>query len=278
MATLAWDWLKTALHVTSDFVTEGNPWVGISNDDQQGISCGILRWNIGQGSLQRLVKACGSAVVDAQMPLHGDELWQVCHQPISEGLKTVRAWQPGGPLKPVVLKELRALFGSEEMIAQQFNTSRQVGQHAFELASRWAADLRSSALPSLKEFCWFFDLVTQSISMNNVWLTDVRNFLAAHGREKANEHICEWMATRPPDVEHGGDAQKNAALWKNNVPDAQLELFVLTYLRSLKLTHVEQLVTMNRRGTIANTRGWVNGSLQDLVQLRNEPISYSKGR
>jgi len=111
-------------------------------------------------------------------------------------------------------------------------------------------------------------LVTQSGDMKGVWLDDVRTLIAAQGRDKSNDHICDWMMSRPPKVQHRGDAKKNAALWRGNVPDQDLELFVLTYLRSLKSKEIYQLVTMNRRGTITNTRGWVNSELQDLKKLR----------
>jgi hypothetical protein len=111
MANLTPEWLKTALEVTGGFETDGNPWAGISNDfDGQGISCGILQQNIGQGSLQPLVKACGQEAVLKYMPTYGNELWTACHQSIAKGLQTVRAWQPNKKLKPDVLKELRALL------------------------------------------------------------------------------------------------------------------------------------------------------------------------
>jgi hypothetical protein len=272
MPTLPPEWLKTTLEITGDFETAGNPWAGISDDfDEQGISCGILQWNIGQGSLQPLVKACGSAVVHGKMPVHGEELWQACHKPVSKGLAIVRAWQPNGGLKPVVLKELRALFGSDEMVLQQINFSKSVGQKAFNLATSWASDLRDADQPSLKEFCWFFDLVTQSGDMKGIWLDDVKNFINENDRDKSSAVICDWMSNRPSTVQHRGDGKKNATLWRNSVENEDLELFILTYLRSLKSKVIYQLVTMNRRGTITNTRGWVNGELNDLVKLRTGP-------
>src|SRR5258705_11708226 len=116
MANLTPEWLKKALEVTGGFETDGNPWAGVSNDfDQMGISCGILQWNIGSGSLQPLVKGCGQTAVQKYMPVHGDELWTACQSAIPQGLTIVRAWQPNNKLKPDVLKELKALFGTPEM-------------------------------------------------------------------------------------------------------------------------------------------------------------------
>ncbi len=267
MANLTSEWLKAALEVTGGFETDGNPWAGISNDfDGMGISCGILQWNIGSGSLQPIVKACGQVAAQKYMPVHGDELWTACNSNIAQGLAIVRAWQPNKKFKPDVLKELRALFGSPEMFEQQMAVSRAVGETAMKLASRWATELRGGD-PRLKEFCLFFDLVTQSGGMKNVWLDDVVDFIAQH--PKADVAICDWILNRPGDVEHLSDGKKNAALWRDNVVRADLELFTLAYLRCLKSKVIYQVVALNRRGTIALTHGWVNSGLIDLPQLRN---------
>jgi len=268
MSNLTPEWLKTVLEVTGGFETEGNPWAGISNDfDNQGISCGILQWNIGQGSLQPLVKKCGLVAVKSHMPVYGDQLWDACNKSIPQGLQIVRAWQPNKHLRADVRNELVALFGSPEMVDQQMAAATEVGEAAMKLASRWATELRASD-PMLREFCLFFDLLTQSGGMKNVWLDDVNNLIATKTPHKVVDFICTWMVNRPPTVVHRSDGKKNADLWNGHIPDSILELFVLTYLRCLKSLEKYQIVALNRRGTIATTRGWVNGSLQDLEQLR----------
>jgi hypothetical protein len=269
MADLTTEWLTAALEVTGGFETNGALWAGVSNDfDGQGISCGILQWNIGQGSLQPLVKKCGSVAVDKYMPTFGHELWTACQGTIAKGLQIVRTWQPNGNLKPAARNELRALFGSPEMREQQLATATKVGEDAMKLASRWANELRAGD-PTLKEFCVFFDLLTQGGGLKHVWLDGVKAFIAEHGRANVNDVICKWILNRPADVQHMTDGRKNAEMWKNHVPDSDLELFTLTYLRCLKAIHIYQIVVLNRKGTIAVTRGWVNQGLVDLPQLRN---------
>lgn len=270
MANLTPEWLKTALEVTGGFETDGNPWAGISNDfDNMGISCGILQWNIGQGSVQPLVKKCGLPIVQKYMPVHGNELWTACQGTIANGLQIVRNWQPNKKLKPDVMSELRTLFGSPEMVEQQMAAAQHVGEESMQLASKWADELRNGD-PRLKEFCLFFDLITQSGGMKGVWLDDVRAFIQQNGgRANADDVICNWILNRPADVEHLGDGKKNAALWKNNVADADVELFTLAYLRCLKSKVIFQVVALNRRGTIAQEIGWVNGGKVDLSQLLN---------
>jgi hypothetical protein len=269
MANLTPELLKSALEITGSIETDGNPWAGVSNDfDGMGISCGILQWNIGSKSLQPLVKACGKTAVQKYMPAQGEELWNACHATVAEGLAVVRSWQPNKKLKQDIRKQLEALFGSDEMIKQQMAACEENGESAMKLASRWANDLRGGE-PTLKEFCLFFDLVTQNGGMKHVWLDDVRTFIANTGRSKVDDAVSNWLETRPPTTAHFSDGKKNAALWRNNVADADVELFALAYLRCLKSGEAWRVVALNRKGTIALTRGWVNGSKVDLPQLRD---------
>ena len=277
MANLTPEWLKSALEITGGIETDGNPWAGVSNDfDNQGISCGILQQNIGQGSLQPLVKACGQTAVNKYMPVYGHELWTACHGSIAAGLAAVRAWQPNNKLKHDVRDELRALFGSPEMVEQQTAAAQEVGAVAMKLASRWANDLRGDD-PQLKEFCLFFDIVTQNGSMKGIWLDDVRTFISNTGRAKVDDAVADWLISRPSTIAHYSDGKKNAALWRNSVADADVELFALAYLRCLKAKPKYHVVALNRKGTIALTHGWVNGSLVDLPQLRTgAPIPHDE--
>src|SRR5262245_15753274 len=67
------DELAVLVKVTGTFENSGDPYEGVSGDfDGQGISCGVLQWNIGQGSLQPLVRAAGKPAVAASMPTFGD--------------------------------------------------------------------------------------------------------------------------------------------------------------------------------------------------------------
>jgi hypothetical protein len=160
------------------------------------------------------------------------------------------------------------------MVEQQMAAANEVGETSMKLASRWAQELRNGD-PKLKEFCLFFDLVTQNGGMKGVWLNNVRDFISERERAKVDDAICDWITTRGAGVDHLPDGKKNAALWKNNIADGDLELFTLAYLRCVKGTKRYQVVALNRKGTIALTRGWVNQGLVDLPQLRNTNGSTS---
>ncbi|TRW99051.1 hypothetical protein [Candidatus Methylobacter oryzae] len=88
------NWLRTSLEITGGFEPDGNPWAGVSGDfDAEGISCGILQWNIGQESLQPLVKAVGKDEVIRLVPVYGKAFFDACSSSIAQGLATVRSWQ-----------------------------------------------------------------------------------------------------------------------------------------------------------------------------------------
>jgi hypothetical protein len=120
----------------------------------------------------------------------------------------------------------------------------------------------------LREFCWFFDLLTLNGSLKGLWYQDVQEFIAGSAPTKAEETICDWLAGVPSSVYGRKDAQKNAAMWRDSVERSYLDLFVLGYLRAQKARPDFRAVVMNRRGTITVTRGWVNGEKEDLKELR----------
>lgn len=261
--------LKTALSITGDFETAGNPWAAITGDfDQMGISCGVLQWNIGQGSLQPLVKSVGKAAVLKYMPKHGEDFWDACNNTIEFALIVVRSWQTQGVIKPEYKTEFEKLFGSPEMIEKQIDKASEVGEQAYQLAKKWAKEERAASEPTVREIVWFFDLVTQNGGTKGLWLSDVKSFLAQHGKTKSDDFICDWLKALPSSAFGRKDAARNADLWRNNIKPEYLNLFVLGYLRCLKSRSEYQGVVMNRRGTIAVTKGWVNGEQEDLSVLR----------
>jgi hypothetical protein len=52
--TLDGELFKRAFEVVVQFETSGKGWAKITGDfDRNGVSCGVLQWNIGRGSLHR---------------------------------------------------------------------------------------------------------------------------------------------------------------------------------------------------------------------------------
>ncbi|MGH6891980.1 MAG: hypothetical protein ACREEP_06960 [Dongiaceae bacterium] len=264
MSDIPSDWTAAAVRITPGFEVAGDPYLGVSGDfDGMGISCGALQWNIGQGSLQPMIKKVGKAHVTATMPTLGEGLWAACNGSVVAGLKVVRGWQNGAKLKPEAKAELRAFMGSPEMRAQQNERIDRKAATAFALASQWAANLPGGT-PSKRSFCWFFDIVTQNGSLEDVTFNEVTEFLEQNKPDKADDLICDFLGGQTGDSSHVKDARKNADLWRNKADGAKLELLVMSYLRSKTASPKWRHVVLNRKGTIAMGSGWVNSTKHDF--------------
>jgi hypothetical protein len=253
-------WIEVALRVTGHFEDSNDPLAGVSGDfDSQGISLGVLQWNIGSGSLQPIVKNVGRGSVVATMPQFGDELWNACTSPIPNGLAIVRAWQPNAKLRPPVVAELKAFLRSDACVARQVEAARKVAQSAYAAGTDWVG-----REPTLREFCWFFDLFTQNGGLKGISPDDVKAFTEASGTDRVDDVVCDWLAARTSADAGFKDARRNADLWRNNVADAHLELFVASYLRAQKSKVEWRADVLNRKGTIALGVGWVHAEKHDL--------------
>lgn len=267
MSTLPSNWIETALRVTGHFEDSMEPLAGVSGDfDGMGISLGVLQWNIGSGSLQPLVKAVGRDVVLDRMPVYGGEYWTACAGSIPQGLEIVRAWQHGQQLMRAVLLELKQFALSNEFVNQQILAATRVAEKAWRAASDWNTETGRGD-PSLKEFCWFFDLYTQNGGLKDVSPSNVDEFIQASGIDRADDVVCDWLASRTKEDNGWRDSIRNALMWRDNVSEQDLALFVASYLRSQKSKLVWRADVMNRKGTIALGAGWVHGEKQDLTAL-----------
>lgn len=258
------DWLEAAVKVTCGFENAGDPYVGVTgNFDGQGISCGAMQWNIGQGSLQPMVKAVGKTLVDSCMPTFGQKLWDACDASPSAGTTMVAGWHVDNKLPKAARDELRALMGAREMRAQQDRAMAGNADKALALATRWAAS-RGDARPDKRAFMWFFDTVCQNGSMKGLTYADVRHFTGGDGRAAAVQAVCASLATVPGRSGHVKDAHKNADAWAKLDDPASVDLLVLSFLRAAKSLARWRHVVLNRKGTIAAGHGWVNSSEHDF--------------
>ena len=264
VTTVPPDWHRSAVAITGGFENSGDPYQGVSGDfDLMGISCGVLQWNIGKGSLQPMVVAVGRDVVEAAMPTLGGQLWNACNAPLNAALATVRSWQSGTRLKPAAAGELRALMGSSEMRAEQDRRIGKIMERALKLANDWAQS-GGRAGASKREFVWFFDLVTQNGSLAGVTRRQVSDFIEINRPDRVDDAVCNFLAAVGGSSGHVRDANKNAALWRNRGDEEQVELLVLSFLRSGLSNPKWRHVVLNRKGTIAEGEGFVNGKRHDL--------------
>lgn len=253
--------------ITGTFENSGDPYQGVSGDfDGQGISCGVLQWNIGQNSLQPLVKAVGQQVVLSTMPMFGQEMWAACNAPLSRGLEIVRSWQSGASLKAPPKAELKKLMGSPQMRQQQESVIDKVAVRAEALADTWASD-RGASRRTIQELVWFFDIITQNGSMKGLTFGNVSDFKAAAGPGKADDLVCDWLAGTTSKYAGMKDCHENARLWRNAVNDVGLDLLVLSYLRAQLSNLRWRGDVLNRKGALAVKVGYVHGTKFDFSSL-----------
>jgi hypothetical protein len=261
------NYLIAGLSITGHFEDAREPLAGVTgNFDGMGISLGVLQWNIGSNSLQPIVKALGRDVCTSTMPHLGDDLWKACNAPVAQGLAVVRAWQPANALPNSVRDELRAFVKSRQFQDLQLKTAHAVGDQAWNTASDWAQK-QGRTSPTKREFCWFYDVFTQNGSLKSVTPATVQAFIDNHGAAQADDLVCDWLAARTDDKPGAVDSRKNAILWRNAVADANLFLFVASFLRTAEANPLWQSDVMNRKGTIAVGTGWVHSGEHDLTPI-----------
>lgn len=255
------------VEITGTFENSANPYEGVSGDfDGQGVSCGVLQWNIGQNSLQPLVKAVGESVVSSTMPNFGKDFWKACNTSLNKALDIVRAWQSGNVLKSGPKGELKKLMGSPQMLQQQNAAIDRVAANAEALADNWAAD-RGASKRTVQELAWFFDIITQNGSMKGLSFQDVTAFKTVAGPGKADDLVCDWLASTTTKYAGMKDCHENAKLWRNAVSDVALDLLVLGYLRSQKSILQWRGDVLNRKGTLAVKVGFVHKSKFDFSSV-----------
>jgi hypothetical protein len=265
-------WLKKALEITGDFETSGYPFAAVTGDfDGMGISCGVLQWNIGKKSLQPLIIKASESLVNKFMPLYGEQLWDAANTSVAEGLSIVRKWQKGNKLDIICKNELSAFFGSNEMVAIQLEAAKDNHKDALKNTTDWANYFNDDL--NLKAYCWFFDLDVLNGSLKDVTFKQCKDFVEANGLSKTKQIVFDFIEKYPSVVDENGqkintygrnDALKNIAVWKNRINEGNLHLCVLSYLRAQKSRPQFQLVTLNRKATIAVGIGYVNAELEEF--------------
>lgn len=257
--------LDALVRITGAYETGGKGYAMVAgNFDGQGISCGVLQWNIGQGSLQPMVQAVGRAQVLASMPTLGVDMWRAATSGIGTGLAIVKGWQTGSALGVTARRELVALMTSDAMKAQQDGGVRATAGRAEKEADAWAA-ARGGGSRTLREMAFFFDIATQNGSSSGLDHADVAAFRTRVTPGKADDIICDWYLAQKKSVAGQGDGVKNAALWRDRADAAALDLLILGYLRANKAKSAWRVDVMNRKGTIAMRTGWVHKGLMDFT-------------
>lgn len=257
------DALKIALEISADFEGSGFDNV-VGNFDGQILTCGALGWTWRFGDHQQMVLQCERAnpgATQKYMPTEGKEYLDLCGELVARTIPEVTRWTRSGHGSMVnepYLSELKAFWGSPEMIDIQVSFAHRIGEKAIRYDRDWVMSSQQDFVMTVQEFCFFFDLVVNNGSLLGLSYSDVRQRIGGSGVILGE--ISHWCS-----VQSNRDSRRNADYWGRLSPiDNERNLLVLGWLRALKAKREWAPSVMNRRGILALGSGYCEGEKKDL--------------
>lgn len=278
-------WRSPAADTVAWFETSGVGYGMVTPDfDCQGLSAGVLQWNVGKGSLwNSLLKPVAESVFQAAMPVHGEDFRDALQKSKNERLSYVRNFQKfadsgtcdgnkrgaqwKGEAGKTFAKEVRALLQTPDVVVRQKAGLESKLDAGWNYAAWWATAKRGpNSTPTYLEFVTF----TDTLNFNGRW-TESANYALVkamrEGRTDADvrKEILDYLAAAPTGQYQRKEARNNAALWRDMpLNDEQLDLLCFAYLVATNITKEAakpfKLNTLSRRGAIIFGDGWVNGT------------------
>lgn len=253
--------LETCLKTSGSFENgKGASYDAVTgNFDGQGISCGILQWNAGQGTLQHLVINIGTAMGwDKAQTFFKSDIhqfamlgpqdaiqWCVDHY-LAEGSKQI------DPDAKAVWQTF--LTQPESIAAQVALASNSVLAHAKRLVAQYCPDYTDRVRP----YAFMFDVSTQSGGMAGT----------------GHRVVAPIPSGQTPDVSDainfaGQHDVKCAGIWEAVVQNDNLACLLLHYgyARALFSEAAYQWDACSRRGTIACRSGVVHAGVINLTNV-----------
>jgi hypothetical protein len=237
-------YLDDAIKITGQF--EGQGYGQVTGDfDKMGMSVGILQWNFGQGSLQRILlqtyrKRYGKIAKLGIFP-DGMLVDALAEMTPERGLSFVRKRMLNGTK---VRPEWKSAWQEFLTTPQVMNLQR---EGCIAIATKAQVTMLAWGMNSRRAFCFFFDVVVQNGSMKSV--------------KKTSPTVLEIHA-----IFEKAD-KKNRSAWVEPLRTATSEQLILVkaaYDRA-KLSNPTYFQDVySRKGTIALGRGFVHGRHWDL--------------
>lgn len=286
------EWKKPALEVVGWFETKSNSWGEVSTDfDCQGVSAGILQWNIGKGGLGRLLNSFTTDDIRRYMPTYGDPFVASVNESKEAGLKFVRSLQRyknvnscNGNVRgaswtqqgKVFQQELSSLMSSQEGIKIQIKAADGDAARAWGLAVEWSVAKRNTSSPTFREFVFFYD----TLNFNGTFWKSIASYQkvsqlkTALGADRAYREAIDWLQNESSKKYYQEwEASRNAELWRSKTPtEDESDLILQAYLLARSITKKSaipfRLLVLSRRGTIVFNDGYVNRTHKTFPQLR----------
>jgi hypothetical protein len=252
-----------ALEISQSF--EGSdPWANITgNFDGAGLTCGALGWTVKWFNQQRLVKLFverhGEGLAQAIMPKTWAWYWDLTNiRSESAAISAANTISRGSSrvIEPY-RTELRLFWRSPEMRSIQVEfAQKDMGKFAMSQAEKCREFFGLDA-PKFHHFAYWFDQAVLNGTGGAPALSEASKV--------STDDVFEWMAKETGYVQK--DFNRNASLWASMIKiatDDERDLLKLAMIRADKSREEFDTVTMNRRGTLALKKGWINGELRDL--------------
>lgn len=250
--------LELCLSITGSFENGAPTYDAVTgNFDGQGLSVGVLQWNAGQGSLQRLLLAIAAKMGWPKMQtffvsdihhfsvLKPTEAIQFCcDHYLKEGSKDI---------DPVARVKWRAFLNQPESIEAQVELATDtVLQRARVLASQYCVHHADST----RVLAFFFDLITQSGGMEN-----------SKGKVTPIDDDTTMAVVDALTVARIQNP-KVAEMWAQALTEPLTEVLLHYAFERSKLSRAEyQWDALSRRGAIACRKGIVHGKAVDFTAL-----------
>lgn len=222
----------------------------VGDFDGAGISAGILQFNAGSGTLQRLVKLAVDAMGWAKAQAYfKSDLKQFASSAPAAAIAFAKAHylddQNPSKLAPAAESAWKAFLGDADVVAAQRSLAEStVLASAQKLAARYVPDYATRS----RSIAFFFDLVTQEGSMSTVPVNPDGNGSEAIAFAQLNDARC-------------------AALWQAKVSDPLTSILLYYGYERAKLGRAAYIWScLSRRGTIAARVGIVNKTARDFTK------------
>lgn len=237
--------LDLCLEITGSFEGSGYGQV-TGNFDGMGISCGILQWNYGQGSLQAKVLAPYIQAYGSIHPL----IDPTATMSSVDALKYAKEHLlMGGEVKAEVKAILKSFLTSDNCVKIQKLAAMNLYDRSISLMKMYEFDSDRAAV-------WFFDTLTLNGSMK---ATVRMNPDRAKAKLELLNHPTQGLDST--------SMIKNRAMWPgiiDQASDESVSLFRMALHRALQSRQEFIPVVATRRGTISLGKGFVYNSMREF--------------
>lgn len=230
-----------AIQITSAF--EGSTYSTVTgNFDGQGISGGVLQWNLGQGTFQNFILNHINPMHYDYFPVPIDRLTKISSDAAVTWAKDVMLYADGS-LKPEWRKAWQRFLSEPSVINVQKRAIDPYWHQAKTICSRLQMDQTNA-----RAMCFSFDVAVQNWSLGDINL----DFIT-----KDQAYNCLTL--------YGGE---NAKIWiEHDLDGIQQKLVVAAHLRALKANPKFRADVFTRKATIAVGEGIVHGTHHKLNKL-----------